>query len=290
MRKLRDLNTLGNNSEFELNDLPKPEIIIGTITEVKNRFDGVVVCDVLGNNGEFYANCPRIIQSGGSQSTVMNIPAYNNSQVVLITMNNNSQAYILGSIYKSSARGLYKRETVENMSSDNTFRKIHGREDYVVEHDGNFIRLSDIDGLSLSSGQGFKADVGPNSSFKFSCGSSATDVVISGVKYIQNTKEHYQKLYDKIELLEAVVKGNTDAINASSPATLAAFQAAITLANSQPGGQAAAELLQQQKEQFEDGLSAALEGKAQLDTVEIETGNQWAARAVKSLNGKFKIP
>ena len=288
MRKFNEINTLGNSHEFERNNLPRPEVILGVVSKVTNRVDGVVVCDVFTHDGQYYAACPTI-QMGGSAQAFTSSPYLEGSSVALLVTSNNSPAYILGSVYKNTHRGLYSNNVVEGLSTDQTSRKIHGKEDWVVENRGNFVRLSPVDGICINSSEDVKMDIADGKSYRFAKGGKSSDIAVNGIKNISETMDWYQKLYDKLELLQAQVDANTDCLGATTNAVVSALTAeALIQANA--GNAAEAQALTEEATNYPAKVTSATTAQTSSAALQAEDGNQWGARAAKALNGSFRLP
>lgn len=288
MRKIKELNTLGNSHEFERNNLPKPEVILGVVSKVTNRVDGVVVCDVFTHDGQYFAACPTI-QMGGSAQVFTSSPYLEGSSVALLVTSNNAPAYILGSVYKNTHRGLYSNNVVEGLSTDQTSRKIHGKEDWVVENRGNFVRLSPVDGVCINSSEDIKMDIASDKSYRFAKGGATKDIAVNGIKNISETMPWYQKLYEKLELIEQQVNANTDCLGATTNAIVAALAAEAVIQGNAGNAAEAAELTAE-AEAYPAKVLNAQTAQTSSASSQAEDGNQWGARAAKALNGAFRLP
>lgn len=194
----------------------RPTIIRGNITRVSIRsVDNMVVCDVIDVLGNFHKSVETIVQGVGSEDSFTNI-AYNvGNEVYLMQTSHNAQPYILGSVYKPS-----KIEVSRNIEfSDNSFdRESVVASDYIIANKGNKINLSEDYGITQSSNQDIRLQLGPSGILRISKKGLCEDYPLKGAAYITAINDYLDEVRDILEGakdMQTDITNNIDALMAA---------------------------------------------------------------------------
>lgn len=204
----------------------RPTIIRGNITRVSIRnVDNMVVCDVLDILGNFHKSVETIVQGGGSEDSFVNV-AYNvGNEIYLMQTSHNSQPYILGSVYKPS-----KIEVSRDIEfSDNTFdRESVIASDYIIANKGNKINLSEDYGITQTSNQDIRLQLGPSGILRISKQGLCEDYPLKGSAYITAINDYLDEIrdiQDDLKEMMSIIAGFTAS---ESAATKAFYDACVS--------------------------------------------------------------
>ena len=204
----------------------RPTIIRGNITRVSVRkVDNMVVCDVVDILGNFHKSVETIVQGAGSEDSYTNI-AYNvSNEVYLMQTSHNAQPYILGSVYKPS-----KIEVSRNIEfSDNSFdRESVVASDYIIANKGNKINLSEDYGITQSSNQDIRLQLGPSGILRISKKGLCEDYPLKGAAYITAINDYLDEIRDIQEDLREMINIISGFTASESAATKAFYEACVS--------------------------------------------------------------
>jgi hypothetical protein len=206
------------NRPLETNEA-RPTIVRGNITRVSIRnVDNMVVCDVVDMMGNFHKSVESIVQGSGSSDSYTKLSYDVGNEVYIMQTSHNAQPYILGTVYKPS-----KIEVSRNVEfSDNSFdRESVVASDYIISNKGNKINLSQDYGITQSSTQDIRLQLGPSGILRISKQGLCEDYPLKGAAYITAINDYLDEIrdiQDDLREMMSIISGFTATESAAAKA------------------------------------------------------------------------
>ena len=206
------------NRPIETNEA-RPTLVRGNITRVSVRnIDNLVVCDVLDQLGNFHKSVETIVQNTGGAESFTNLGYDVGNEVFLIQTSHNSQPYILGSVSKPASFEVSR----DIEFSDNSFdRESVVASDYIIANKGNKINLSEDYGITQTSNQDIRLQLGANGILRISKNGLCEDFPLNGMAYItaiNNYLDEMRDIQDDIREMMNIITGYNAAESAATKA------------------------------------------------------------------------
>ncbi len=198
--------TKGHISRPNINDFPKPEIVRGIIVDVTVRnFDGVTLCKVKDDYGNFYEDVQIIVNSLSSTDTKIKLSVRKGDDVVLLKTSISDPVYIIGSIYNDPDSKI--TDTIQ-ASGRNQDRITTSASDYRIDNGGNTLNLTDGYGFIFDTNNGFRFQMPTDGIFRISSGGLGDDNPTSNAElsdFLCNKAEGYlSQMNDKLKQMEEI--------------------------------------------------------------------------------------
>lgn len=194
----------------------RPTIIRGNVTRVSIRsIDNMVVCDVVDILGNFHKSVETIVQGSGSQDSFTNVAYDVGNEVYLFQTSHNAQPYILGAVFKPSSVEVSRDIEFTDNATD---RESVIASDYIIANKGNKLTLSEDYGITQTSNQDIRLQLGPSGILRISKKGLCEDYPLKGAAFIEalhNYLDEMRGILEGAKDMQTDITNNIDALMAA---------------------------------------------------------------------------